>query len=108
LKRWFQPLEEGSSRSCSIVLVSTSLGTGFLCIPYAFSLVGLGLGIVTMIFAAVVAALSLQIVMIAARYTGSHSYSSVVELALQRPWTSLVLCFRWGGGAGGFHPNTFI
>jgi amino acid permease len=118
-KRWFQPLKEGSIRSCSFVLVATSLGTGFLCIPKAFSDVGLGLGLVNMIFAAVVSALSQQIVMIAARYTGSHSYSSVVVLASQQPWTLLavdVVTLLMGIGAvgclfifeGDFVPAVFV
>lgn len=76
------PMEAGGVRTCSISLAATALGAGALAIPYAFSLVGVGLGIVTLIMAGLVSSLSLQILMIAARYTDSKSYASVLELAV--------------------------
>lgn len=80
--RWFSPLQPGGIRSCSAALAATALGAGALALPYAFSLTGVGLGLVTMTAAAFVSALSLQILMVAARYTGTSSYASVLELAV--------------------------
>lgn len=84
-KRVLSPLTSGSLRACSSALVSSALGTGILSLPYAFSLVGVGLGLATLTFAGVVAALSLQVLIMAARYTESDSYASLLHLATGRP-----------------------
>eukprot|EP00931_Biecheleriopsis_adriatica_P062940 TRINITY_DN38039_c0_g1_i1.p1 TRINITY_DN38039_c0_g1~~TRINITY_DN38039_c0_g1_i1.p1 ORF type:complete len:533 (-),score=44.25 TRINITY_DN38039_c0_g1_i1:68-1435(-) len=68
--------------SCSVALSATSCGAGALALPYAFSLVGLGLGLLTVTVVALVSALSLQILIIAARYTDSKSYATVMQLAI--------------------------
>lgn len=80
--RWCSPLEAGSIRTCSSALAATSLGAGALALPYAFSLTGVGLGLATLTAAGLVASLSLQILMVAARYTGMKSYAAVLELAV--------------------------
>eukprot|EP00418_Pyrodinium_bahamense_P098709 CAMPEP_0179031558 /NCGR_PEP_ID=MMETSP0796-20121207/11132_1 /TAXON_ID=73915 /ORGANISM="Pyrodinium bahamense, Strain pbaha01" /LENGTH=495 /DNA_ID=CAMNT_0020727753 /DNA_START=17 /DNA_END=1504 /DNA_ORIENTATION=- len=91
--RWFSPLEPGSVRSCSAALAATALGAGALALPYAFSLTGVGLGLLTMTAAALVSALSLQILMVAARYTGTASYAAALELAVGSPIASAALDF---------------
>eukprot|EP00931_Biecheleriopsis_adriatica_P073065 TRINITY_DN47425_c0_g1_i1.p1 TRINITY_DN47425_c0_g1~~TRINITY_DN47425_c0_g1_i1.p1 ORF type:complete len:516 (-),score=60.88 TRINITY_DN47425_c0_g1_i1:22-1338(-) len=78
--RWFSPLQPGSVRSCTVALAATSLGSGALALPYAFSLTGLGLGLCTLALTMVVSSLSLQILMVGARYTNSASYSSMLSM----------------------------
>lgn len=87
--RWFSPLKPGSVRSCSAALAATALGSGSLALPYAFSLTGIGLGLITMFFAVITSAFSLQILMISARYTQENSYASL----LWRATKSRVLSF---------------
>lgn len=79
-RRWFSPLQPGSVRSCTAALAATSLGSGSIALPYAFALTGIGLGVVTMILAVIVSSLSLQILMVAARYTNSRSYAAIMHL----------------------------
>jgi len=85
------PLEPDSVRSCSSALAATALGAGALALPYAFSLTGIGLGLVTLTFAGLVSSLSLQILMVAARYTNTQSYSAVLELSVGSRLASLAL-----------------
>jgi len=89
--RWFGKLEPGSIRSASLALMATALGAGALAIPFAFSLTGVGLGLATLFAAAMVSALSLQILMVAARYTGLKSYAELLELAAGSAAASLML-----------------
>jgi len=91
LVRWLAPLQPGSVRSCSSTLVATSLGTGVLSLPFAFSLCGLVLGALTLTISALVSALSLQILIVSARYTHTASYADLLEKSVQRPAASLVL-----------------
>mmetsp|Transcript_69873 Transcript_69873/g.167721 ORF Transcript_69873/g.167721 Transcript_69873/m.167721 type:complete len:528 (+) Transcript_69873:163-1746(+) len=81
-ERLFSRLGEGSIRGCSAALAATSVGSGALAVPHAFSLVGVGLGAITLILVAAVSAASLQVLMVAARYTGVDSYAAVLELSL--------------------------
>jgi len=80
--RWFGPLEPGSVRTASSALAATALGAGALALPYAFSLTGIGLGLLTLTLAAIVSSMSLQILMMAARYTNTKSYAAILKLAL--------------------------
>jgi len=78
----FSRLGEGSIRGCAAALAATSVGSGALAVPHAFSLVGVGLGAATLVLVTVVSAASLQVLMVAARYTGVDSYAAVLELSL--------------------------
>jgi len=78
-------------RTCSLALTATALGAGALAMPYAFSLTGVVLGMLTLTLAAVVTSLSLQILMMASRYTGVRSYAAVLELSLGSNMASVVL-----------------
>lgn len=89
--RIFKPLEPGSIRSCTFSLATTALGAGALALPYAFSLTGIGLGLLTLTLAGLVSALSLQILMVSARYTNTKSYAAVLELSLGSHLASLAL-----------------
>jgi amino acid permease len=89
--RWFSALEPGSVRTASSALAATALGAGALAVPYAFSLTGLGLGLLTLTMAGLISSLSLQVLMIAGRYTGTESYAAVLELAVGSKWASLML-----------------
>lgn len=80
--RLFSPLEPDSVRTCISNLAATALGAGALALPYAFSLTGIGLGLLTLTLAGLVSALSLQVLMVAARYTDTKSYAAVLELAV--------------------------
>lgn len=89
--RWFGPLKPGGVRTCSLALSATALGAGALSMPYAFSLTGLVLGLLTLVLAGMVSAISLQILMVAARYTGVKSYAAVLELSLGSSLASAVI-----------------
>jgi len=89
--RLCSPLEPDSVRSASAALAATALGAGALALPYAFSLTGILLGLVTLTVAAMVSALSLQILMVAARYTDTKSYAAVLELSVGARWASFLL-----------------
>eukprot|EP00928_Gymnodinium_smaydae_P097335 TRINITY_DN879_c0_g1_i1.p1 TRINITY_DN879_c0_g1~~TRINITY_DN879_c0_g1_i1.p1 ORF type:complete len:566 (-),score=59.65 TRINITY_DN879_c0_g1_i1:240-1937(-) len=89
--RFCAPMTKGSIRTCSATLTATALGAGALAIPYAFSLVGLGLGLLTLTLAAFVSALSVQILMVAARYTDSKSYAAVFHLAIGKRFAPLII-----------------
>lgn len=84
-------MEADSVCACVSSLAATALGAGALALPYAFSLTGVGLGLVTMTFAGVTSALSLQILMVAARYTDAKGYAAVLELAVGSHWASVAL-----------------
>lgn len=112
-------MNPGSIRTCSSALAATALGAGALALPYAFSLTGIALGILTMAFAAMVSSLSLQVLMVAARYSGSKSYASLLELAVGNRIASVLLDVMItlnGIGAitcilifeGDFLPNVFV
>jgi len=91
MARCCAPLEPDSVRSCSSALAATALGAGALALPYAFSLTGIGLGLLTLTLAGLVSSLSLQILMVAARYTNTRSYSAVLELSVGSRVASLAL-----------------
>jgi amino acid permease len=91
LGRVFGKMNRGSVRTCSASLAATALGSGALALPFAFSLTGVVLGILTMVLAAMVSALSLQILMVAARYSDCKSYASLLELTVGNRCASILL-----------------
>lgn len=90
-ERFFGPMDAGSIRSASSALAASALGAGALALPYSFSLVGVGLGLVTLTFVAFVSALSLQILMVAARYTDTQSYAAILELSVGHKAAATIL-----------------
>mmetsp|Transcript_84746 Transcript_84746/g.168307 ORF Transcript_84746/g.168307 Transcript_84746/m.168307 type:complete len:496 (+) Transcript_84746:49-1536(+) len=89
--RWSESMQPGNPWTCSLALTATALGAGALGMPFAFSLTGIVLGLLTLTLAGMVTALSLQILMVAARYTGVKSYAAVLELSLGSSLASVVL-----------------
>lgn len=86
-----KPLEPGSERTCVLTLVATALGSGVLALPHAFSLVGVGVGIVCLTLAACLSCVSLTILMVASRYTEAKSYAGLLTLATGSSRTGLLL-----------------
>jgi amino acid permease len=76
-----RPMQPSSVRACVITLMATALGSGVLTLPYAFSKVGVVLGIVLLTVAAFLGSLSLMILMVSSRYAEAESYSQLLVLA---------------------------
>jgi amino acid permease len=89
--RVLSPLKPESVRTVSSSLISTALGTGVLSIPFALSLHGLLLGVGTLTVAAFASALSLQVLIVASRYTETTSYAQLLEVAVGHPSASIAL-----------------
>lgn len=69
----------GSMLSSIFTLVASAMGAGCLSLPHMFSKVGLGLGLLLLTCGAVLAHISLVILMSCARYTQSRSFAELVS-----------------------------
>lgn len=81
------PMGEGSLLAGVFTLVSSAMGAGCLSLPFMFARSGIALGLVMLLLGAVLAHVSLVVLMGCARYTESESMAQLVALA--------------GGGRGG-------
>lgn len=81
----------GSQRACVLTFVATALGSGVLALPYAFSLVGVLLGVLMLSVAAMVGALSLSILMITSRYTEAQTMAALLALATQSSLAGVIM-----------------
>mmetsp|Transcript_16511 Transcript_16511/g.46950 ORF Transcript_16511/g.46950 Transcript_16511/m.46950 type:complete len:442 (-) Transcript_16511:373-1698(-) len=76
------PLERlippGSLLACFNVVTASAIGTGVLTLPWAIKESGLGLGLILVVCAALVANISLNILMMAACKTRSRSYADLL------------------------------
>lgn len=86
-----KPLEPGSNRSCVLTLTATALGSGVLALPYAFSQVGLVVGVCLLSVAACLSCVALTILMLASRYTEAESFASLLTLASGSSKAGLVM-----------------
>jgi len=86
-----KPLQPGSNRTCVLTLAATALGSGVLALPYAFSHVGLMVGLLVLTLAACLSCVSLVILMVAARYTEAESFAALLALAAGSSKAGLVL-----------------
>jgi hypothetical protein len=86
-----KPLKPGSERTCVLTLVATSLDSGVLALPYAFSKVGLVLGIAVLSLSACFSCLSLIVLMVASRYTEVTSLASLLALATGKSSAGLLI-----------------
>mmetsp|Transcript_6700 Transcript_6700/g.14601 ORF Transcript_6700/g.14601 Transcript_6700/m.14601 type:complete len:471 (+) Transcript_6700:60-1472(+) len=91
LWRPVRPLQPGSVRTCALTLVATALGSGLLALPYAFSRVGVMLGVLALFVAGCFGSLSLNIIIVASRYTEATSYASLLALATGSKAAGVVL-----------------
>jgi len=91
LWRPVRPLQPGSVRTCALTLVATALGSGLLALPYAFSRVGVMLGVLALFVAGCFGLLSLNILIVASRYTEATSYAALLALATGSKAAGVVL-----------------
>jgi len=75
------PVEEGSLMASVFTLVSSAMGAGCLSLPFMFKQSGILLGLVLLLSGAILAHISLVVLMCCARYTDSSSMSRLVSLA---------------------------
>eukprot|EP00930_Biecheleria_cincta_P047394 TRINITY_DN32847_c0_g1_i1.p1 TRINITY_DN32847_c0_g1~~TRINITY_DN32847_c0_g1_i1.p1 ORF type:complete len:532 (-),score=55.57 TRINITY_DN32847_c0_g1_i1:44-1639(-) len=76
-KSW---IGKGSFVSSVFTLVASAMGAGCLSLPHMFRQSGLGLGIILLAFGAMLAHISLVILMSCARYTKCSSFAELVAL----------------------------
>eukprot|EP00438_Fugacium_kawagutii_P034382 Skav204887 [mRNA] locus=scaffold2602:277357:279827:+ [translate_table: standard] len=69
----------GSMLSSIFTLVASAMGAGCLSLPHMFSKVGLALGLTLLTSGAILAHISLVILMSCARYTQSRSFAELVS-----------------------------
>eukprot|EP00930_Biecheleria_cincta_P044976 TRINITY_DN30993_c0_g1_i1.p1 TRINITY_DN30993_c0_g1~~TRINITY_DN30993_c0_g1_i1.p1 ORF type:complete len:538 (+),score=73.05 TRINITY_DN30993_c0_g1_i1:31-1614(+) len=75
------PIEKGSLTSCIFTMVASAMGAGCLSLPHMFQQAGLGLGLVLLACGAVLAHISLVVLMSCARYTHCRSFAELVSLS---------------------------
>mmetsp|Transcript_122462 Transcript_122462/g.305793 ORF Transcript_122462/g.305793 Transcript_122462/m.305793 type:complete len:561 (-) Transcript_122462:392-2074(-) len=75
------PIGEGSPLAGIFTLVSSAMGAGCLSLPFMFKQSGIILGLLLLFAGAVLAHLSLVVLMCCARYTDSGSMAHLVSLA---------------------------
>jgi len=76
-----KPMGEGSMLAGVFTLVSSSMGAGCLSLPFMMKRSGIILGFILLVLGALLAHLSLVVLMSCARYTESRSMSHLVSLA---------------------------
>lgn len=86
---WLHPPADSPEREASAMtsvfnLVSTMVGGGVLCLPYAFSLAGVVLGPILLVLCALASDFSLYILIAGSRRTGATSYGGVTAAAFGR------------------------
>lgn len=87
----FRPLGAAGQRTAVLTLVATALGAGVLALPFAFSQVGIVLGLGLLTYAASMGALGLTILMIAGRYTEADSMASLLTTATGSGFVGLAM-----------------
>jgi len=87
----FSPLKPGSERTCVLTLVATALGSGVLALPFAFSQVGVVVGMLVLVLATCLSCMSLIILMVASRYTEAPSFAALLTLASGSKMMGLLL-----------------
>lgn len=76
-----KPMGEGSVLAGVFTLVSSAMGAGCLSLPFMMKRSGIILGFLMLVLGALMAHLSLVVLMSCARYTESHSMARLVSLA---------------------------
>lgn len=71
----------GSMQSSVFTLVASAMGAGCLSLPHMFRQSGLALGIILLVCGALLAHVSLVVLMSCARYTGMRSLAEIVALS---------------------------
>lgn len=76
-RRTFGTMQIGGVRQSMLTLVSTALGAGVLAIAYVIKVVGMGMGAISLLAAAVASFVSMNALMRASAQTGSRSYGEL-------------------------------
>ena len=79
LYRAFSPMERGSVRGSIFALASTAIGAGILSLPYVLATCGLLLGIFLVGLGAVLALVSLNLLIECAHVTGIKNYAQLAR-----------------------------
>lgn len=80
--RTLGPMKRGSLRGSIFTLMSAAIGSGVLLLPYAFSLVGVPIGILTLLFGTYCLATSLRLIITISHITGRDSYAKSAIVVL--------------------------
>ena len=81
-ERTLGPMQRGSLRGSIFTLMSAAIGSGVLLLPYAFSLVGIPIGILTLLFGTYCLATSLRLIITISHITGRDSYAKSASAVL--------------------------
>eukprot|EP00931_Biecheleriopsis_adriatica_P055937 TRINITY_DN33163_c0_g1_i1.p1 TRINITY_DN33163_c0_g1~~TRINITY_DN33163_c0_g1_i1.p1 ORF type:complete len:467 (-),score=62.24 TRINITY_DN33163_c0_g1_i1:48-1388(-) len=116
--RTFSPLTAGGIRQSVFTLVQTALGGGVLTLSFMLRLSGVGLGLLLLLLATLVATISMDILMQSAVKLKTYTFSGLLSACLgPRSGVLLdVMLFLYGNGAlltyfiflGDFMPNIVI
>jgi amino acid permease len=105
LKRTFGPMKPGSVRASIFSLVSTSLGTGILALPFLFKTSGLALGLGFLVLGASVCFISLSMLSYCSFKTKEKEYSILIEKVLGKAAARIMdglMCFYGFGSSAGY------
>eukprot|EP00441_Pelagodinium_beii_P015551 CAMPEP_0197664714 /NCGR_PEP_ID=MMETSP1338-20131121/58802_1 /TAXON_ID=43686 ORGANISM="Pelagodinium beii, Strain RCC1491" /NCGR_SAMPLE_ID=MMETSP1338 /ASSEMBLY_ACC=CAM_ASM_000754 /LENGTH=588 /DNA_ID=CAMNT_0043243409 /DNA_START=122 /DNA_END=1884 /DNA_ORIENTATION=- len=89
-------MRSGSLRGSILTLMSAAIGSGVLLLPYAFSLVGLPMGLLCLLFGTYCLATSLRLIMTISRLTGCDSYAKSAAVVLGPGMAKALACIMVG------------
>ena len=70
-------LRQGSQSSSIFSLIAATIGAGTLTFPYAIYLNGIGLGVILIVFGAVISYYSGMLLVIASNFTQKNKYEEI-------------------------------
>lgn len=79
MRKRFSKLNPGGIRQSSLTLIQTSLGAGFLTLPYAMHLCGLGLGLVLLFLDGLVVYIGIEIILRGAVRMDAHDTATLLS-----------------------------
>jgi amino acid permease len=80
LSRSFGPLTPGGIRQSMFTLISAAIGGGILCLPYVMSQAGIVNGSLLLLFATLLAFVSMRMLLLSASRTGALSYGQLLSI----------------------------
>jgi len=89
----FKPFAQSSLRGSVLTLCSSTLGPGFLTLPFAFKLAGLLPGLFVLVLVGLIYAMHYRVLVMAHEVTRVYSFTGVVQLLLGVNWRKTVEVF---------------
>lgn len=89
-QRLFGKMNQGSLRGSIFSMVTTALGAGCLALPKKFSILSVGLSLISMVFISVCMLMNLYFLAKASARTKVYDYSELAEKVLSKKWKYLI------------------